>query len=93
MRVKEGAQYVRAAPGCGPTPIQSPLNGNPASTPSLQAREPSSINDHFVSWKPHLCSPFSPQDDSPGPSALGDSLQRTLEHSHFEHSFMECLLG
>lgn len=75
-----------------------PLNGNssPPHTHTLThhiPREPSSINDYFPSWQPHLCSPFSPLDHSPGPPVLGDSLQRTFEHSYTEQSYMEYLLG
>ncbi|CAI9149112.1 unnamed protein product [Rangifer tarandus platyrhynchus] len=90
--VKERTQFVRAT--LGPGPVQSPLNGNSSPRLHIQpgALEPSSINDHFVSWQPHFCSPC-PQDHSPGQSALEDSLERTFKHSYFEPSWVECLPG
>ena len=69
-----------------PSPGQSPLNGNSSPHFHIQPRESSSVNDHFISWKPHCYSPFSPQDHSPGQTALENSLQRTLEHSYLDSS-------
>ena len=87
MGLKEGTQFVKTT--LGPTPVQYPLNGNssPTSTSSLGPREPSSINDHFVSWQPHFCRPFSPQDHNPGPSALKDFLERTFKRSLSIHGW------